>query len=213
MSEVRFPSLKDGYYRYIRTKRGKVFWAFPDSSVFHIMLVEENKLTVFDILSAGFFEVRQGKVTLPEEVSIIDDKDKTNRSVGLRLEPWTLSDRSIPDDLTLILQILEKGNPVKTPILLDPEVSRHAGVTRYICLKCKKYSGDALACKPCPVEGSPNFDQACLDQYGVEVPGDYREQCEKSFASNSPLPPEYPVYRAEKQEPECQTEDEEELPF
>jgi len=106
-TNASFPSLNDGYYRYIRTKKGKVFWTFPNSLVFHRQLVSDNSLIDQDLLSAGFFEVRSGKVTLPQTVSIIDNEDKSNRSIGLMLQPWR-DTLSVPDDLTLILQTLDE---------------------------------------------------------------------------------------------------------
>jgi len=107
---------------------------------------------------------------------------------------------------------------MKTAILLDPKATKEAGTTRYICLKCKSHSGDNWPCRPCPVEGSPGFRKTCLEEYEVEVPDDYTEQCERRFGGSqkakdtSLLPSGYPVY-LEPEETKNEDYEESEIPF
>lgn len=95
--------LDNGYYRYVRTTQGEIFWSPPGSMSMHIELEREADSRV---ISAGFFEVQNNVVTLPQEVETIDSENKTNRSISLGLEPRRIAG-SVPDDLTLILQVLE----------------------------------------------------------------------------------------------------------
>lgn len=107
MTDRTFPQLRNGYYRYVRTTKNKIFWAMPGSWMFHSDLANKAK-GHGRVLSAGFFEVREGVVTMPLDVDTIDSEDKSNRSVGLDLEPIMVGSASMPDDITLIHQTLHE---------------------------------------------------------------------------------------------------------
>lgn len=108
MQPPKFECLKDGFYRYVRHRDGRIAWAMPtDFLTFHRELAGKLGVNidirdaVYDIASAGFFQVIDGVVTVPEEVPIIDSEDKSNRSLGL--------ERGMRyDDAELIVAQLEK---------------------------------------------------------------------------------------------------------
>jgi hypothetical protein len=90
----RFPDLPDGHYRYVRMRDGRVGWAFPnDNRRFHRDLVRELGIDPdtedgrFKVLSAGFFLIKGGDLSIPQELppnASTDEKNRTNRSIGLQ---------------------------------------------------------------------------------------------------------------------------------
>lgn len=110
-----FEELPNGFYRYVRHRDGRVAWAFPnDFTTFHRGLAgqlganPDTEDGLHQVLSAGFFQVQNGRVSLPEEVVWIDGEDKTNRSVGLRKGTRPIAVGSCPSDLEVIVKHLSE---------------------------------------------------------------------------------------------------------
>lgn len=77
-------SLPDGLYKYVRMKDGR--FAHGGIRTYHSELIEGADK--YSAKSAGYFTVKGGVVSVPEIVEEIDEKNKSNRSVGLQRTPW-----------------------------------------------------------------------------------------------------------------------------